>query len=158
MDPPELWMDLGIPHGSPRAAGGFLHLPGFPMEPHGGAKLLHHGPHHGLQRNLGSSSWSTSCPSFSTDPAVSLLFPSHVLPFPSSLARGKTVRAHLVLIFFLNLSSQRPYQPLSLAQLWPEACPSSEPSGIGSAGHGRSFQQLLTAATSVVPTLPKTRP
>ncbi|TRZ11695.1 hypothetical protein HGM15179_015407 [Zosterops borbonicus] len=31
----------------------------------------------------------------------------------------------------------------------PAACPSSEPSEIGSVGHGHSFQQLLTEATPV---------
>ncbi|KAM4793937.1 coiled-coil domain-containing protein 126 isoform 1-T1 [Cyanocitta cristata] len=37
--------------------------------------------------------------------------------------------------------------PTSL--IGPAACPCSEPSGIGSAGHGGSFQKLFTEATSV---------
>jgi len=48
--------------GPPRAAGGSL------LPPRGLHRLQGHSlPHHGLQGNLCSGAWSTSCPSFCTD-------------------------------------------------------------------------------------------
>lgn len=49
------------------------------------------------------------------------------------------------------------YHYFQLDQPWPAAHPLMEPSGIGSAGQGGSFKQVLTEATSVVCLLPQTR-
>ncbi|XP_063275756.1 olfactory receptor 14J1-like [Prinia subflava] len=78
---------------------------------------------------------------------------SHLLLFSDQQQKP----CDFVLIFFLAMSSQKRYQPLSLAQFWPAARPPSEPSAFGSAGHGGSFQQLPTGAICVVTLLPKTR-
>ena len=53
--------------------------------------------------------------------------------------------------FFCFLHKYIGTEQLPTAPSGPASWPSSEPSGIASAGHGRSLQQLLTAATPAGP-------
>ena len=64
------FLHLALAWGPPQATGGIS----APLSSflHGlqGDSLLHHGLHHGLQGDLCSGAWSTSCPSFCTDLGV----------------------------------------------------------------------------------------
>lgn len=99
---------LGIPllwHGALLwAAGVSLHLCGSPWT--AGAQLLHHSVHHWLQGNLVSGTWTTSCPSFSTDPGVSELFLSPILTL---LFSGLNHICAITYFSFLKMLSQRHY-------------------------------------------------
>ena len=104
--------------------------------------LPHHGLLHGLQRNLCSGAWSTSCPSIFTDlgvcRVVALIY-SHFFQL-----------LHLYRFFspFLTMLPRRCYHHCWWARPWPTV------------GHSGSFQELLRshacspAATKTLP--PKT--
>lgn len=120
-----------------------------PMDLHGlqGHSLPHHGLHHGLQENVSSTAWSTSCPS-----ALSLvsaeLFLWHIL---NPLFSGCDCSWAVASFPFSKLLFQR----CCLSPCWDQSWPALELTGIGSIRLGGRFQQLLTETAPVPSQLPK---
>jgi len=113
-----------------------------------GHSLPHHGRHHELQGHLCSSAWSTSSPSFCTDPGVCRAVSHHLTPlFSCSSADFFSPLLNYVIPKVLPLSLMGSALASGGSVL--------EPAGTGSVGHGGSFWQLLTEATPVAPSLPK---
>lgn len=108
-----------------------------------GAQLAHRGLHHGLQGNPCFDAWSTSPPPSSLTSLSAEFFFSH-----SHLSLPAAVAQNFSPLFLKYIIPE--VQPLSLTGLALASSGSfSEPAGIGSAGHGVSFGQLLRAVTPV---------
>lgn len=88
--------------------------------------------HHGVQENLSSSTWSTSFPSFSTDPAV-----CRAVHLTSSHLSLLWLQLHLWNSFFFPfLNITKVLRPFLIGPALISSTFILEPSGSGSAGHG----------------------
>ncbi|KAK4810884.1 hypothetical protein QYF61_013292 [Mycteria americana] len=126
---------------------GHIHLLWFGVL-HGlqGDNLRHHGHLHGLQRNLCSSTWSISSPSFFTDLGVCRVVSYFSLP------------AAVVQQFFplLKYVITEALPPLLIVSALASGGSILEPSRTGSVQHGGSFWCLLTEASPAAPPATKT--
>jgi len=141
-DPAPVWASHGV-----TGSFGCIHLPRrgvltglqvdicSTMDLHGlqGHCLPHHGLLHGLQGNLCFGAWSTSFPSF-TDLGVCRV---------ASLAYSHYSLA-LQFFFLIQYVIPEVLPPLLLGSVLASGRSVPELAGIGSIGHRRSFQQLLT--------------
>jgi len=99
------------------------------------------------EKNLCSSAWSTSFPSFFPDPAVCREF---------SLTSSHSSIPLQVFFPLLNYVTTEVLPPSLMGLTLASSTSVLEPAGIGSIRHRGSFSQLLTEATSTAPpALPK---